>query len=291
MELEPPPEVQFTAVETTCPAAAERRRARSWSQLCDDLTSLSDELFEDLRMVTKDDGRMPALCAGWDVRDIVLHLVVGDDLAERSLLGYDCFPQPTHDEKTLQAQSRQRVAKARATDLSAAVDDFRRGRERLIDYLGGLLPAEQGEKVSWAARPISRFALVQSRLMETWIHGWDLRHPLARNTPFDDRAWWVADMGVRHVPYALAKEGVEVAAMALTFNLDGTGGGLWCREVGQTDAAAHTQPSPVLITGPSWAWVVAATRRRPGRSAALSALDVVPAEARAVLLGSARAFA
>jgi uncharacterized protein (TIGR03083 family) len=103
--------------------------------------------------------------------------------------------------------------------------------------------------VDWGAQPISRFSLIQSRLMETWVHGWDLRYGLGITHPYDDRAWWLSDLLVRHVPYALAKDGRPVPDADLKFELAGAGGGSWTRSIG-------TPPRrPLRLAGTALGWL------------------------------------
>lgn len=162
--------------------------------------SLGDELTQDLARLTERQGEVGSQCTGWTVRDFVVHLSVGDDLAERSLRGENCFPSPTYDERSLQQDAFARVASVGQIDLAAAVAMFVERWRRLLDLIVGLPATAQGQPVEWVAKPLSRFALVQSRLMETWVHSWDLRQPLGLATAYDDRAWWVSDLGIRHVP-------------------------------------------------------------------------------------------
>jgi uncharacterized protein (TIGR03084 family) len=286
----PPAELCFAEGLGRRDGGEAQRRGRSWTQLCEDLRTLGDELVVDLAEVTADDGRVASLCEGWDVRDVVVHLVVGDDLAFRTLQGEDCFPDPTDDEDILQSESNARVERLAALDLANAVDRFRSGRERLLGRIAELGPAELSEPVSWASKPITTFSMVQSRVMETWVHGWDLRHPLGIPMPFDDRAWWLTDIGVRHVPYALAKAGVEPRPIELSVSLTGPGGGSWRRSVGVSTSTA-SPPASVRICGPSWAWAVLVSRRWPGRGTAQAALSVDGGEAGGAVVEHARAFA
>ncbi|WP_433496635.1 maleylpyruvate isomerase N-terminal domain-containing protein [Sphaerimonospora sp. CA-214678] len=267
-----------------------RRRTRSWAQLCHDLRTLSDELGAGLEKLTTEDGRATSLCEGWDVRDVVVHLVVGDDLALRTLQGEDCFPDPTDDEHILQSESRARVERLAQLDLATAIDRFRSGRERLLNQIIELGPPDAGERVSWASKPISTFSMIQSRLMETWVHGWDLRHPLGIPMRFDDRAWWVADIGVRHVPYSLTKAGIDPGPVELSVSLVGLGGGSWTRVL-VASASTASPPTSVRISGPAWAWVVLVSRRWPGRAGAQTALRVDAGELGRAVVEQARAFA
>ena len=263
-------------------AAAATRRARGWDQLAEDLASLGSELQRDVAGLSTRDGEVESLCPGWTVRDVVVHLAVGDDLAVRALAGEDCFPAPTVDESVLARESRERVAEWGAVPVDEAVARFVRGRRRLLQAVTELPTDGRRGRVPWAARPISRLSLVQSRLMETWVHGRDLRLPLDLPSPYDDRCWWVNDLGVRHVPYALAKAGLDLD-VGVDLVLEGPGGGEWRSVLG---AATGEQ---VTISGPSWAWLVAVAQRVPGREGALARL-VGPVAADPVL-ETARAYA
>jgi uncharacterized protein (TIGR03084 family) len=258
------------------------RRARDWGRLVVDLTSLGAELEQDLAELSRADGEVESLCPGWTVRDVVVHLVVGDGLALRALAGEDCFPDPTEDEAVLARESRQRVGAWGSASIDEAVAAYVAGRRRLLDVIADLPVEDRRARVPWAARPISRFALVQSRLMETWVHGRDLRLPLGLSSPYDDRCWWVNDLGVRHVPYALAKAGVELA-LSGELLLDGPGGGTW------QFGAAGTAGEPVTLAGPSWAWLVAVAQRAPARADALAHL--IGPDVASPVATTARAFA
>jgi uncharacterized protein (TIGR03083 family) len=118
--------------------------------------------------------------------------------------------------------------------------------------------------------------------METWVHGRDLREPLGLPSPFDDRCWWVNDLGVRHVPYAVRKAGFR-PGLSIELSLDGPGGGVWTVA---TDSAALDRAE---VTGPAWAWLLAVTQRANGREEALAQL-LRPAVADPVVQ-CARAFA
>lgn len=98
-------------------------------------------------------------------------------------------------------------------------------------------------------------------------------------------------MGVRHLPYALARAGVSQGDLELDLRLEGSAGGSWRRQVKAQDRSGVGQQLAVAVSGPAWAWVVATSRRSPGRAAALAALTVAPAQVGTVLLGEARASA
>jgi uncharacterized protein (TIGR03084 family) len=261
------------------------RRAREWVCLAEDLTTLDAELQRDLAGLSDTHGQVESLCPGWTVRDVVVHLVVGDALALRALSGEDCFPEKTADEEVLAKESLERVAAFGPVSLGMAVDRLVSGRRVLLEAIADIPETDRRERVPWVAGSVSRLALVQSRLMETWVHGRDLRLPLGLPSPYDDRCWWINDLGARHVPYSLAKAGLDVN-LTVALALDGPGGGEW--SIGTAPGSALTG-APVTIAGPSWAWLVASAQRAPGRAEALAHL-AAPAKARPVV-STARSFA
>ena len=86
-------------------------------------------------------------------------------------------------------------------------------------------------------------------------------------------------------------DGHDLGALELDVRLDGPAGGSWTRSVKAGEGTIATSPTTISVTGPAWAWIVAASRRSPGRGTALEALEAVPSDTGAVLLTAARAFA
>jgi uncharacterized protein (TIGR03083 family) len=234
---------------------SEERRERSWAQMLLDTEHLSAELLDDLASVDDDECQRQSLCSDWSVRDIVVHLVVGDSLAAASLQGGKVFGTVTADESWLEGQSRRLVDNHADMSWAEALGRFNTGRARLLEVAAGLSPESLRVPVDWGAKPISAFALVQSRLMETWVHGWDIREPLLMKHIVDDRAWWIADMFVRHIPYALVKNDRQVPHAQLEVELTKTGGGTWSRRLGEEPWRS------IALEGDALHWIAWSTRR------------------------------
>ena len=280
-----PPEGTGLAAPGADDGLGARRRERSWDQLVSDLRSTGADLSGTLHSLDPVQGAAPSLCTGWTVRDVVLHLVVGDDLALRALEGERPLPEPTDDDEVLRDLAVRMVRAHGDVPLDEAVAMSDDRRARMLAAVAQLDEADLLREVPWAATGVSRRALVQSRLMETWIHGWDLRRPLGIPQPFDDRVWWVSDLAVRTLPYAFAKERRHPPAGTVRVTLDGPGGGTWERRL--PDGGEGT----VTVSGPSWAWLVLAGRRDVRPDLARGALTAAPGPAGAALLGAVRAFA
>ncbi|MFV0315713.1 MAG: maleylpyruvate isomerase family mycothiol-dependent enzyme [Microthrixaceae bacterium] len=262
------------------------RRRRSHDQLLVDFRSLSAELLSDFGKFDEPAREVESLCLGWSVRDVLLHFAAGDARATEVLDGADPFPNATPEESVLVAMAERDLASFGDLTVAAAYEECCTARERLLGQVSSIEEGEWQEYVPWGAKPITRFSLVQSRLMETWVHGWDARWPMSVAQLIDDRAWWVTDMAVRHMPYTYAKAGLPVPDLDYTFELTGIAGGHWERSMGDQNGAT----SSVTVAGLAWAWVVLASQRAPGRIG-VQYLSAQPPEARTWFFEHARCFA
>lgn len=234
------------------------RRARSWPQLLTDLDALGREALDRVRRLPHSAADRPTLCTGWSVRDILAHLAEGDRQARRSLAGEDPFDG--WDPGRLDAAIDRSARQVDGLGLQASVDRWETARGELLAACRGLDAGAVFGRTAWAAGPISRFALVQARLMETWIHVWDLRAAADPPMVLDDCAFWVSDLGVRSLPYTARLHGLTLNGQ-LTVELTGTAGGTWHRTFGTDSPNANADANGARLRGPGWAWVLHTSRR------------------------------
>ncbi|GAB3348509.1 maleylpyruvate isomerase family mycothiol-dependent enzyme [Modestobacter lapidis] len=230
-------------------AAGEGRRRRDWAQLIADLHTLTEDTVEALAALDRRDGDRPSACAGWTVTDVVTHLALGDQDAVRALRGERWAPAGTDAD----AEIDRRVRGHGRASLEEATALWRQTRTSLLGELRRVDPADRFQPVEWAVQPISRLALAQSRAMETWIHGWDCSAAGGRRHVLDDRAYWVADLGVRSLAYAIHRAGLP-PTVSVSMSLGGPAGGQWQRNVG-------SGADPAAVEGEGWAWVALCSRR------------------------------
>jgi uncharacterized protein (TIGR03084 family) len=278
------PDLRLAIDERAHREGYERRRARAPEQMVADLGTMTSELYDELDGLTAEQSVVASLCPGWTVHDVVVHFAVGDEMARKVLEGDDPFAEMSDDDSVLDARAASLAAAFGEVTTAEATQRFRAVRDELLARAASIEPANWSDFVPWAARPITRFALVQSRLMETWVHGWDLRWPLSIPQVLDDRAWWVADIAVRHAPYGLRKQQLPLPKATARFDLSGPGGGSWTRDL------VADPVETISVSGPSWAWITWASRRHPGKSSR-DALTVTPNRGGEDVLASARCYA
>ena len=170
----------------------------------------------------------PTRCDGWDVADVVLHLVQTNDMAVASALDR----LPAFYERALAGA---RPA-ADVDDGAAAMVELERGlpRPELVerwtvgaDQLLGLLRAgDPHRRVTWVAGTLSLLTLATTRLAETWIHTGDVAAALGVGQEPPARLEHIARLAWRTLPYAFEKAGRTLSG-PVAFDLVGPGGAAW----------------------------------------------------------------
>jgi hypothetical protein len=140
-------------------------------------------------------------------------------------------------------------------------------------FLGyvGLLSEEDWEKkrFHWLAGEIAARYLVQSRMVEWWIHGEDMR---ATNGLGPEYQHWpismTIDLGVRMLPWALGQAGLDLTGYSVRIDVEGAGEGSWHWGLGAGEVPPADKEPDATIVGRAPQLALVAARR-------LSAVDVL----------------
>lgn len=208
-----------------------------------------------LRGLADDDWLRPTPAAGWDIRDSVAHLAVGDEMALECVVE-DRVPAGMREGMEAVAAG-QHAAEAFETKL------VRRGRDlspaevyrwwgetnaALRDALAGVDPSR---RLPWGPNVMSPMSFITARLMETWAHGLDCFDAVDIPSTDTDRLRHVAHLGLRALPYAFMVAGLP-APGPVRLELTAPAGEPW--SFGPDDA-------PTTITGAASDWCRVAVRR------------------------------
>jgi uncharacterized protein (TIGR03084 family) len=204
------------------------RTLRSVDEVVAALAAQQAELAGVLDSLTETEWRAPTRCTGWDVSDVVLHLVQTDEMAVASAQGR--FAEHVTD----------MVAGAGAP---RSVDE---GAARLVERGRGLAPADlqarwrQGAahvvavldamnlstRVTWVAGELAARTLATTRLAETWIHSGDVADAVGVTLVPTERLRLVARLAWRTLPYAFTSAGHTMAG-GVALHLIGPDGEEW----------------------------------------------------------------
>lgn len=224
----------------------------------DDVIAALAEQQDELRglIADLDDGGFgrPSRCAGWDVKDVVLHVTQTNDMAIGSAT--DRFAE-TMQELTIglpvatdvDEGAALMVARDRALTGAEVRDRFDRGATRLLEVLSA---SDPHHRVTWVAGELTVRTLATTRLAETWIHTGDVAHALGVELAPAPRLRHVARLAWRTIPYAFARAG-KAAPGPVAFHLRGPDGDTW--DFTPEDAARTT------VTGDGHELCLVAARR------------------------------
>jgi len=208
----------------------------------------------------------------WRNRDIVAHLASTDVAAAGVLDGetpeeFVGFLQDRGAEGPISVDAFNEFAvRARAeTPLRSVIREWGQAADRFLGKAGKVTDDEwSARKVNWMAGPIGVSYLVQSRVMEWWFHGDDIRAgteqpPRVEHGPL----YCINDLAVRTIPYALSLAGLSYPGRSVQVELDAVGGGSWHWGLAPRETPSPGKQPDAVITGRGIAFAMVAGRRVP----------------------------
>jgi uncharacterized protein (TIGR03084 family) len=197
-------------------------------QIVDALEAQQAELTSLLGGLDDNGWHQPTRCEGWDVADVVLHLVQTNVMAQASndgrlddVLGELLAGAPPA------ADVDEGAAIAVALERGLPNDELlRRWRDEAAHLSASLRAADPDEKVTWVAGQLRRRTLATTRLAETWIHTGDVAGAIGVALPDTDRLEHIARLAWRTLPYAFEKAGRSLSG-PVAFELIAPSGGTW----------------------------------------------------------------
>lgn len=213
-------------------------------------------LLQLLAQLSEEEWQRPTICAGWTVKDIVLH-VLGDDIgllsrkrdAFNSFTGVQSPPQLAswdelvtfiNESNAIWVQATRRMSNQLACTLLALMG------EELNQYLRSLDPFALGDAVSWAGPdPAPVWLDIAREYTERWVHQQHIRDAVGR-PGFKDRRFFapVLQTFVQALPHTFreihAGEGTTIHLL-----IAGEAGGKWSlRREKEVWVLGKTAPSP-----------------------------------------------
>lgn len=208
-------------------------------------------------------------CAGWRNRDIVAHLAAQDTAAAQLVAGdapeeFDRFREANGGELWVNGFNDWAVRIREDLPPRRIIADWGRAADAFLNRVATLDDEEWREtKVPWVAGAIGVRFLVQSRVIEWWFHGEDLREGVGLEENAQHWPLHLAnDMGVRMLPYALSRAGLSFPGTSLLVELEGVGGGRWHWGLAPRETPAEEKKPDAFIQGRATAFALVAGRRR-----------------------------
>jgi uncharacterized protein (TIGR03083 family) len=213
----------------------------------------------------------PSVLSGWRNRDVVGHLAA-TDVAAAAIIGdeppteFDEFLKSLGDEPfRMEAFNEWTVARRAGEPFRAVVTEWGRAADLFLARASKVTLEEwTTRRVRWVAGEIGVSYLIQSRVMEWWLHGEDLAAGVDLPARMEHPPiYCVNDLAVRMIPYALGLVGLAFPGRTVRVELSAAGGGSWFWGLTPRHTpAAGAQPDTV-IEGRAHAFALVAGRRVP----------------------------
>jgi uncharacterized protein (TIGR03083 family) len=208
---------------------------------------------------------------GWRNSDIVAHLAATEVAAAASMAG----EVSAEIEEFMKAREGQpfridefnewSVERRADQPFRALVKEWGSAADLFLSRAAKVAPEEWGtRRATWTTGPIGVSYLIQSRVMEWYLHGEDLlagggNPPRLEHNPI----YCVNDLAIRTIPYALALAGLSFPGKSIRFELEAVGGGSWHWGLAPRETPAPGKQPDALIEGRAHAFCLVAGRRVP----------------------------
>ncbi len=208
-------------------------------------------------------------CTGWRNRDVIAHLGAQEVAAAQVVAGepaveFDEFREANGD-FWVDGFNEWAVVRREGLSSRQIITEWGAAADRFLVH-AAKVPAEEWERarVPWVAGEIGFRYLVQSRIVEWWLHGDDVRQGTALG---ENLQHWpihlTCDMGIRMLPYTLSLAGLSFPGMSVRVKLSGVGSGSWHWGLGPRETPTAGSSPDATIEGRASAFAMIAGRRVP----------------------------
>jgi uncharacterized protein (TIGR03083 family) len=246
---------------------------RSREQLLGIANAERERLGRMVQFADPDSWEQPSGAAGWWNRDVMAHLAAADTAAAQLVAGdaateldefrADLGSRP-FDVDGWNAWS---VARRSGLATREILETWGRAAGSLLAHAARLSDEDwRDQRYAWVAGDIAPRYLIQSRVVEWFLHGEDMR---ATNGVRDGwqpgwQHWPVhltIDLGVRMLPWALARAGHDLSGRSVQIDVSGAGEGSWHWGLGAGEVPAPDKKPDTLVIGRAPQMALVAGRR------------------------------
>jgi uncharacterized protein (TIGR03084 family) len=236
-----------------------------------DFRDESDALFALLDALDDRDWSRNTQFKQWTINYIVVHLHIGNHLADLSLTDGDAFTEFVRDLAAARKQGSRRLDSTQAWMGGARNRDLlNRYRDFYREMTDRFAVAEPRKRVKWVGPDMSVLSSITARLMETWAHGQAIYDLLGQERSVTDRIKNVAVIGINTFGWTFTNRGLPVPADRPYVRLTSPSGATWewnepneknlvegsavefCQVVTQTRNIADTRLKVVGETATAW---------------------------------------
>lgn len=203
----------------------------------------------------------PSAADGWWNIDVMAHLAAADTAAAQLLAGERATELDEYREKvgiegfTIDGLNAWTVNRRSGLPVREVLQTWGVAADSLLASCSGLTDDEwASNRYAWISGDIAARYLLQSRVVEWFLHGEDMRATNGVSTRWQ-LAWqhWpvhlTIDMAVRMLPWALGRAGRDLAGLSVQIDVSGAGEGTWHWGLGPGDVPSPRKTPDAILRG------------------------------------------
>ena len=227
-----------------------------------------ERLGRTIQYTPPDAWEKDSACAGWRNRDVLAHLTAQEIAAAQVVGGdeateFEAFRDANDGDFWLDGFNEWAVEVRKDVPTRQLAVDWGKAASAFLDRAAAI-PDEDwpSTRFPWVAGEIGVRYLVQSRIIEWWLHGEDIREGAGLE---ENLQHWplhlINDMGIRMLPYAFGLAGLSFPGMSVQVDLEGVGGGSWHWGLAAGETPAEDHKPDAFVEGRAAAFAQVAGRR------------------------------
>lgn len=199
----------------------------------------------------------PSAADGWWNRDVMAHLAAGDTLAAQLVAGEPATEleefNRDHEGSSfdIDAFNAWTVNRRSGAETREILTTWGLAAESFLSHASGLSEEDWAERrFDYVAGPIAARYLVQTRVVEWFLHGEDMRAtnglgPQYQHQPVN----LTIDLAVRMLPWSLGRAGHDLSGLSVKVDVEGAGEGSWHWGLGSGEVPAGRKKPDATIQG------------------------------------------
>ena len=214
-----------------------------------------------IQFAEPDSWEQPSADPGWWNRDVMAHLMAGDTAAaqlmarERAEELEEYRAQLGEEPFTVDGWNAWTVNRRSGLETRMILDTWGAAAESFLVYAGKLDDDDwRNARFPWIAGDIAARYLVQSRVVEWFLHGEDMRATNGVGSGWQTgwQHWPVyltIDLAVRMLPWALSQAGHDLSGQSVQIDVEGAGEGSWHQALGIGEVPDPERKPDATIVG------------------------------------------
>jgi uncharacterized protein (TIGR03083 family) len=217
-----------------------------------------------------DSWHLESRCPGWTNHDVLAHLQA-QEIAASQVVGEEIAPEfeeyrESHDGRLdIDGFNAVAAGKRRESPTRQLAVEWGKAATLMLDR--ATLASDQDwatHRLPWIAGDIPLRYLVQSRVVEWWLHGEDIRWGAGMDVRLiHESIYMVNDLAIRMIPYALGLIGLVFPGRSVRVELDGAGEGSWHYGLAPGERPSAGKKPDAYIEGRAYRLALVAGRREP----------------------------